>query len=185
LISRINLLENSIRRFFLTITPALSVALISYFLGPSVYMPIISIVTSFFFAVGVGWIVSPALGIASGFHPLWIILLLIFISSQSSLIISANYDFLEKIPLLGSVLRKVRKRAGKLIEKHDLGEEVSYLSIFWLMFLPIYGSGPMVMSLVGRLLDLDWIRVWTTVTLSALIRFTLITLLIYYSVVTL
>ncbi|MFW6144650.1 MAG: hypothetical protein ACOC55_03680, partial [Candidatus Natronoplasma sp.] len=100
--------------------------------------------------------------------------------SESSLIVSASYDLLEKVPLLGRLLKAVRRRASNLIENKDLRENVGYLSIFWLMFTPIYGSGPLVMTLVGRLLNLDWRKVWAVITLSAATRFTLVTILIYY-----
>ncbi|MFP4609236.1 MAG: hypothetical protein ACLFNY_06625, partial [Candidatus Aenigmatarchaeota archaeon] len=158
------LLKNPFYRFILSITPAVLAALIFYLLGPEIYLPVLGIFLAFFFAVGAGWIVSPAVGIASGIHPVSLILLLVFISSESSLIVSASYDLLEKVPLLGRLLKAVRRRASNLIENKDLRENVGYLSIFWLMFTPIYGSGPLVMTLVGRLLNLDWRKVWAVIT---------------------
>jgi len=177
---KISVLENPFYRFVISVSPAFLAVFILYLLGPDVYLPVLGVFLAFFFAVGAGWIVSPALGLASGMHPIWVIILLVFISSESSLIISSNYDILEKIPILGYPFKKVRKRAGNLIENRDLARKVSYVSIFWLMFLPVYGSGPLVMTLVGRLLDLDWIKVWSVVSFSAFTRFTIITTLIYY-----
>lgn len=171
--------EDPISRFFISIAPAVIVAFLCYLLGPDVYLPVISVFLSFFFAVGLGWIASPIIGISMGMNPFILVILLVFISSQSSLIVGLNYELLESIPLLGTGMKKTRKRAGELIEKKKLGEEAGYLSIFWLMFLPLYGTGPLVMTLVGRLLDFNWKKVWATITFSALTRFSLITGLIY------
>ncbi len=172
-------LDDPICRFFISISPALAVALLCYLLGPEIYILVASVTFSFFFAVGVGWIASPVIGISLGMNPIILLILLVFISSQSSLIVSSNYDLLEHPSLLGTGMKKLRKRAGKVIKNKELGENAGYLSIFWLMFLPVYGTGPLVMTLVGRLLDLNWKKVWGTITLSALTRFSLITGLVY------
>ncbi len=173
------LVEDPVPRFFISIAPAVAVTVLCYLLGPEVYIPVGSVFISFFFAVGVGWIASPVIGISMGMNPVILVILLVFISSESSLIVSSNYDLLEYIPILGTGMKKLRLKAGEVIKSNDLAENAGYLSIFWLMFLPLYGSGPLVMTLVGRLLGLDWKKVWATITLSALTRFSLITGLIY------
>lgn len=172
-------LEHPLYRFLLSITPAIAAALLFYLLGPSVYGPVASVFLSFFFAVGVGWITSPIIGISLEMNPIALVILLVFISSESSLIVSSNYDWLESIPLLGKGMKKLRKRASSVIKKKKLAEDAGHLSIFWLMFLPVYGTGPLVMSLVGRLLGLNWKKTWGIITLSALARFTLITSLVH------
>ncbi|MBS3817060.1 MAG: small multi-drug export protein [Candidatus Thermoplasmatota archaeon] len=180
-----DLLEDPVIRFFISISPAVIAALFCVLLGPEVYLPVGGVFLSFYFALGVGWIASPVIGISSGMNPVILVALLVFISSESSLIVSANYDILEKIPLFGRMMKGIRKKAGKVIKKHDLAENVEYFSIFWLMFLPLYGTGPMVMTLVGRLLNLSWKKVWAVITLSALTRFTLITGLLYLGYISL
>ncbi len=167
-------------RFIISILPALVVASFIYLLGPEVYRPAFAIFLTFYFGVAVGWIAAPAIGIAGGLHPLSVILLLVFISSQSSLIVSANYPLLEKIPYFGRYVKKIRTKAGELIERKDYGKNIGLVTIFWLRFLPIYGTGPNVMTLVGMILDLEWKRVWLTITLSALTRFSLVTAFVYY-----
>lgn len=173
------LFERPFPRFFISILPAVAVTVLCLLLGPDVYIPVGSVFISFFFAVGVGWIASPIVGISFGMNPILLVILLVFISSESSLIVSSSYDLLEYIPILGTGMKKLRKKAEKVIKNNDLAENAGYLSIFWLMFLPLYGSGPLVMTLVGRLLGLNWKKVWGTITLSALTRFSLITGLIY------
>lgn len=172
-------LENDLLRFLISIVPAVLAAIILYLLGPRIYLPVSAVVSSFYFAVGVGWITSPIVGLSTGLHPFWLVLLLIFISTESSLIVSLNYELLEKIPLIGRLMRWIRKKAEQVIEKHELARDVEFISIFWLMFIPIYGTGPMSMTMVGRLLSLNWKKTWLTITLSATARFTIIILLLY------
>jgi len=174
-----NWLENDILRFLFSIIPAVSAALIIYLLGPKVYLPVSAVVSSFYFAVGVGWITSPIVGLSTGIHPVWLVLLLIFISTESSLVVSLNYELLEKIPGIGKLMQWIRKKAENVIEKHELARDVEFFSIFWLMFIPIYGTGPMSMTMVGRLLSLNWKKTWLTITFSATARFTIIILLLY------
>ncbi|MBS3781274.1 MAG: small multi-drug export protein [Candidatus Thermoplasmatota archaeon] len=173
------LISNPFGRFFISILPATFAVIIFYFLGPEIYTPAFHVLLTFYFAVGVGWIVAPALALASGMHPLGVVIWLVFISSQSSLIVSANYSLLEKIPWLGLYMERLRKKARNIIEEKELVEKVEYASIFWLMFLPVYGTGPNVMTLVGRLLGLRWKSVWAVITFSACVRFSIITALLY------
>ncbi len=170
--------------FSISISPAVIAAVVLYLMGPEVYLPVAAVVSSFYFAVGVGWITSPAIGLTTGIHPVWLILLLVFISTESSLVVSVNYDLLEKIPLLGRGVKAIRKRSQRIIDKYELAKNVEYMTIFWLMFLPVYGTGPMAMSLVGRLLALEKLKVWLTITLSSVTRYTLIIGIMYYGIIT-
>ncbi|MFP4000563.1 MAG: hypothetical protein ACLFSM_01665 [Thermoplasmata archaeon] len=171
--------EDPVIRFLISIFPAVIGAVLLYLLGSDIYMPVSKVFIAFYFALGVGWILSPAIALASGIHPVWVILILVFISSESSLIVSANYPLLEKVPLLGTYMKRLRSRAMDVIEKKKIIKKVEYLGIFWLMFLPVYGFGPNVMTLVGRLLGLEWKRVWAVITFSAAVRFSLVTVLLY------
>lgn len=175
----LEVLESPFFRFLVSILPAIAAVLLLYSMGPEVYLPAASVFIAFYFAVGLGWIVSPAVALGSGLSPVGTVVLLVFISSQSSLILSLNYDLLEKIPLIGRYMKKLRTKAGEVIEKREAVKNIGYLSIFWLMFLPVYGTGPNVMTLVGRLLGMEWKRVWMVITLSATVRFALITSLMY------
>ncbi len=160
--------------FFGSITPAVLAIVVLYLLGPDFYLPVAAVFTTYYFALGMGWITSPAVGLHTGMHPVVLTLILIFIAMESSLIVSVNYDLLEKIPLVGKFIKKLRKKAKSVIEKRDLTKDVSYFTIFWLMFIPIYGTGPMVMSVIGRLLGLDWKPLWLTISLSACFRYSLL-----------
>ena len=179
------LTKDPLTRFYISIMPAILAIVFIYSLGPDIYIPAFRVFMAFYFALGVGWIISPAIALASGIHPINVVILLVFISSQSSLIVSANYPILEKIPYLGSYMNRLRNKAIKIIEKREMVEKVGYLGIFWLMFLPVYGSGPNVMTLVGRFLGLGWKRVWLVITLSATVRFSIVTTLIYLGYISL
>ncbi len=165
---------------FLTISPALAAAFLIILLGPSVYLPVSAVLLNYYFAVGVGWVTSPLVGLAAGMKPWLLVILLVFIAVQSSFFVTVNYDLLEKIPLLGRLFLRTRKKAERVIDKHELAKDISYIGIFWLMFLPVFGTGPMVMSLVGRILALQWWKVWLTISLSAVVRYSLVVIVVYY-----
>ena len=165
---------------FITIIPAFAAAIFIILLGPSVYFPVSAVLLNYYFAVGVGWVTSPFVGLAAGMRPWLLIILLVFVAVQSSFFVTVNYDLLEKIPLLGRLFVRTRKKAERVIDKHELAKDISYIGIFWLMFLPVFGTGPMVMSFVGRILALRWWKVWLTISLSAAVRYSLVVGAVYY-----
>ncbi len=173
-------LFKEIGRGLLTLVPALAAAVIILMLGSEVYLAVSAVLLNYYFAVGVGWVTSPLVGLSAGLGPVYLILLLVFVAIQSSLFVSVNYDLLERFPLLGRLFKKTRKKADDVIEKHELAENISYVGIFWLMFLPVFGTGPMVMSFVGRILSLNWWKVWLTISFSAGVRYSLMVILVYY-----
>ncbi|MFW6040401.1 MAG: hypothetical protein ACOC85_01025 [Thermoplasmatota archaeon] len=172
--------KKNILSLFFSIIPAVIAVIVIYTFGKEVYLPIAVILLNFYFAIGVGWITSPLIGLVTGISPIWIVVFLVFISSQSSLIVAVNYDILEKIPYLGKLMINIRKKADKVVQKNVLAKNISFMGLFWLMFLPIYGTGPMVMSMVGRILSLQWWKVWLTITISAILRFSLVVIIVHY-----
>ncbi|MFW6141285.1 MAG: small multi-drug export protein [Candidatus Saliniplasma sp.] len=165
---------------FLTISPAIAAALMLIMLGPEAYLPVSAVLLNYYFAVGVGWLTSPFVGLATGISPWLLIILLVYVATQSSFFVTVNYDLLEKIPLLGRFAKRTRKKAEKVIKKHDFAKDITYFSIFWLMFLPLFGTGPIVMSFVGRILALRWWKVWITISLSAVMRYSFVVIVVYY-----
>lgn len=165
--------------FFMgSITPAIIAVAVLYLLGPAFYRPAAAVFSTYYFTLGAGWITSPLVGLSTGMHPGCVALLLVFIAMESSLIVSVNYDLLEKIPLAGRLINRIREKATRVIERRELGRSVSYVTIFWLMFIPVYGTGPMTLSIAGRLLGLDWKPLWLTISLSVCTRYTLIVVLL-------
>ncbi len=165
---------------FLTISPAFTAAIFIILLGPSVYLPVSAVLLNYYFAIGVGWVTASYVGLATGITPWLLMILLVFVAVQSSFFVTVNYDLLEKIPLLGRLFVRTRKKAESVIDKHDLAKDISYIGIFWLMFLPVFGTGPIVMSFAGRILALQWWKVWLTISLSAMVRYSLVVIVVYY-----
>ncbi|MGM0511059.1 MAG: hypothetical protein ACQESD_08090 [Thermoplasmatota archaeon] len=174
--------RRDLKFFLFSITPAIIALIIIFMMGSGVYLSLLAVLVNFYFAIGLGWITSPVVGLSTGVHPFWLLVFMVFVATESSLIVSLNYDVLEKVPLLGRGIRYTREKAEEVIEKHELAQSVSYFTLFWLMFIPIYGTGPMVMSFIGRILALDWWKVWVTISLSALTRYSLIIGLVYYGI---
>jgi len=165
---------------FLSLMPAAFVVLFIIMLGSGVYIPVSAVVVNYYFSFGVGWLSSPVVGLSAGLGPLALLSLLVFIAVQSSLFLTVNYDLLEEVPHFGKFVKNIRKKAEEMIEKHELIENISYLGMYWLMFLPLYGTGPMTMSIVGRILSLEWWKVWITISLSAATRYSIVIVVVYY-----
>lgn len=164
----------------LTLVPALAAAVIILLLGPDIYLAVSAVLLNYYFALGVGWLTSPWVGLKAGLTPWALLSLLVFVAVQSSFFVSVNYDLIERVPLLGKFVKKTRNKADRVIEKHEIAKDISYIGIFWLTFLPFYGTGPMVMSFVGRILSLEWWKVWTTISISAFTRYSLVVAVVYY-----
>ncbi len=164
----------------LTLAPAFVVSMFIISMGSDVYRAVSAVLVNYYFAIGVGWISSPVVGLSAGLGPLSLLLILVFVAMQGSFFISFNYDLLEKVPLIGRLVKRIRKKADKVIEKHSLLENVSYVTIFWLMFIPLYGTGPMSMSLIGRILSLEWWKLWITISLSVITRYSLVISVVYF-----
>ncbi len=165
---------------FLSLVPAFTAGILIYLMGSSVYIPVSMVLLNYYFAPGVGWLASPVIWLSSGLSPLPLLGLVVFLAFQGSLFVTVNYDLLERIPLLGRIVRRIRIKAEQVIEKKTLVKDISYIGLFWLTFLPIYGTGPMTMSFIGRILSLEWWKVWVTVCLSSFVRYSLVIALIYY-----
>ena len=166
-------------RPLIPISLAMFVATLIYISGPDYYIPLLAVVTTFFGAVGTGSVSCLFVGRALRVNSLVLILLVAFMESDMSLFVTLNYDFILKIPLLGKLLNRYEGMARKLLEKKKFVEGLELYTIFILMFIPWYGTGAITMSLVGRILSLEWKKVWATISLASLIRTALIVSLLY------
>ncbi len=166
-------------RIAMPVLLALLVVFAIYISGPENYIPIAQVVITFFGAVGTGSVSCLFVGRALNINPLLLIFIVAFMESDMSLFVTLNYDLLATLPYLGKLLKKYENKAGEIIKKRKFIEGLELYTIFILMFIPVYGTGAITMSLVGRLLSLNWKKVWIVISLASLSRTTIIVLILY------
>ncbi len=172
-------------RFAIPFILAGAVAAGIYLAGPYVYERSAAEVAVFFGAVGTGAVTAVITGVALGLHPVYAALLVTFMESDMSLFISLNFDIILDIPVIGKVVKKYMEKARRIIERRRFVEGMELVAIYTIMFIPFYGTGAITMTLVGKILGLDWREVWLTVTLASLTRSMIVAYLTYAGMLTL
>jgi hypothetical protein len=176
---------DSVVRFAIPFVLAGAVAAGIYLAGPSIYERSAAEVAVFFGAVGTGAVTAIITGVALGLHPLYAALLVAFMESDMSLFISLNFNIILDIPVIGNVVKKYMEKARRIIQMRRFVEGMELVAIYTIMFIPFYGTGAITMTLVGKILGLDWRKVWLTVTLASLTRSLLVAYLTYAGMLTL
>ncbi len=166
-------------RIAIPVLLALVVVFTIYISGPENYIPLAQVVITFFGAVGTGSVSCLFVGRALNINPFLLIFIVAFMESDMSLFVTLNYDLLAALPYLGKLLKKYENKASEIIKKRKFIEGLELYTIFILMFIPVYGTGAITMSLVGRLLSLNWKKVWVVISLASLSRTTIIVLILY------
>ncbi|HJJ99444.1 MAG TPA: small multi-drug export protein [Methanocorpusculum sp.] len=109
-------------------------------------------IDDFFAAIGV----IPS---AIGDIPPWIICFgIILMDMMSSILIALNFDILEKIPFVGSLIHRLVAGADSVRKKKPWIEQCSHLGLLIFMYLPFQGSGAITTTILGRLLG---VKAWT------------------------
>ncbi len=166
-------------RIAIPVLLALVVVFAIYISGPGNYIPLAQVVITFFGAVGTGSVSCLFVGRALNINPFLLIFIVAFMESDMSLFVTLNYDLLASLPYLGKLLKKYENKASEIIKKRKFIEGLELYTIFILMFIPVYGTGAITMSLVGRLLSFNWKKVWIVISLASLSRTTIIVLILY------
>ncbi len=166
-------------RIAIPVLLALVVIFAIYISGPENYIPLAQVVITFFGAVGTGSVSCLFVGRALNINPFLLIFIVAFMESDMSLFVTLNYDLLAALPYLGKLLKKYENKASEIIKKRKFIEGLELYTIFILMFIPVYGTGAITMSLVGRLLSLNWKKVWIVISLASLSRTSIIVLILY------
>ncbi len=79
-----------------------------------------------------------------------------------------NFDLILMIPKIGGVLKSVEIKARGIISKHNLAKK-TYLGIFVFVFIPFQGTGSTTASVIGRLLGLEKVKLFTTIVIASLL----------------
>ncbi len=128
--------------------------LIAYFLPPAGKESIIPLMISYLHDYGV-----LALAIT--------VLLITATDTFTAFYVIWNFDIILLIPKIGDIIRMLEVKARKFIEEYDLTRN-TYLGLFIFVFIPFQGTGSTTASLIGKLLGLDNIKLFTTIVSASL-----------------
>jgi len=131
--------------------------LIAYFVPPAGKESIIPLLTSFlksqgfgsFEAIAIPVVLITATDMITAFFVIW------------------NFDILNYIPKLGEILLKLEKKARKFIDEYDLAKN-TYFGLFIFVFIPFQGTGATTASVIGKLLGLENVKLFVTITSASL-----------------
>ena len=170
------------RRILLLLGPITLVALAIWGVGQATsaaistelfYLTIVSL-----FAMGTTVILAPAATGAGLPIPLtgktfelhlgtWeIALWLIFLNATAAFFYAYNMDLLERIPVVGPYLQRVRHNASKTLERHRWIRHLAGLGVVLFVLSPLPGSGQLGGCFIGRVIGLTKRTIFLVVTLA-------------------
>ncbi len=74
-----------------------------------------------------------------------------------------NFDIILLIPKVGKLILKLEEKARAFIREYELSKN-TYFGLFVFVFIPFQGTGSTTASLIGRLLGLDKLKLFLTIT---------------------
>ncbi len=140
--------------------------LIAYFLPPAGKESIIPLMISYLHDYGV-----LALAVT--------VLLITATDAFTAFYIIWNFDIILLIPKIGDIIRKLEVKARKFIEEYDLAKN-TYFGLFIFVFIPFQGTGSTTASLIGKLLGLDNLKLFSTIVSASLTSSVFISIISIY-----
>ncbi|MHC1579864.1 MAG: small multi-drug export protein [Candidatus Alkanophagales archaeon] len=115
-------------------------------------------------------------GLRMGLHPAPLLTFILFVDATAALFLVWNISHAEKIPGVGGLLRRTEERGRDFMRRHTWVRRLGFVGLVLFVMLPIYGTGAITGSVIGRILGMSPLRVWLAVVLGSGLRSGLITL---------
>ena len=133
---------------------------------------------------GAIWGLGDAGGLLEHFSPPMAIFLIAgciaFTDIISGLFLMWNFDLVEKVPLLGTYIRKFEKKGKNYLAKKKWVERVAFVGVALFVMFPFQGSGAVGASILGRIIGMNKLRVWFAIIIGAVVGCFLIAIISYY-----
>lgn len=133
-------------------------------------------VTEFLYVTGIylftppGMVIGLPMAIAYGV-PVWTaIAYMIFADAMASLWIIWNLNLLRKVPLLGYIIKRTQHWGQSLIKKNPNIGKFEFIGLAIFVFVPVYGSGSVMGSVIGKLLGMKEWKIFVSVMLGVITR---------------
>jgi uncharacterized membrane protein len=133
---------------------------------------------------GAIWGVGGASGLLEHFSPGMSITLIAgtiaFVDIISGLFLLWNFDLVEKVPLLGTYIRKFEKKGKGYLSKKPWVERIAFIGVALFVMFPFQGSGAVGASILGRIIGMNKLKVWFAIIIGAIGGCFLIAMISYY-----
>lgn len=120
--------------------------------------------------------------IALGIRVWEIVLTLLFVDMLEAMFIIWNFDLAQKIPFIGRLIVKAEKKAHKSLKEKSWLERWAYVGVALFVAIPFLGTGPIIGSIVGKILGLKSLPIWIAVIIGSLIA-SAIPLAVYFGLI--
>lgn len=161
-------------KFVLPFILAGTISFFIYLLGPDTYIKLLKLLGVYMFTpIGSGIGVPFSYGI--GIDPVLALIFMLTVDALSSLFIIWNFDYLKIAPFIGGIAKKTEESAIKIREKYPWIKRLEFIGVAIFVFLPIYGTGVIVGSIIGELMEMGHFKTWIAVMLGAAIRLGVLT----------
>ncbi|UCE38368.1 MAG: small multi-drug export protein [Thermoplasmata archaeon] len=99
----------------------------------------------------------------------WLIALAVaFLDIIVGLFLIWNFDFVEKIPLMGKYIAKLEKKGSTILKENKFIRALSFVGVVLFVMFPFQGSGGVGASIVGRAIGMNPYKVWGAIIIGAL-----------------
>ena len=103
-----------------------------------------------------------------------------FVDIISGLFLLWNFDLVEKVPLLGTYIRKFEKKGKNYLAKKQWVERVAFVGVILFVMFPFQGSGAVGATILGRIIGMNKLKVWFAIIIGAIGGCFLIAMISYY-----
>lgn len=111
--------------------------------------------------------VIPA-AVGSGFPPFLVATYVAGMDMTVAWILAWNWDSLNRLPLLGEVIRRTTESGEAWMDRHTFADRSAFLGLVVFVFFPMQGSGAIAGVTLGRLIGLPAQRTWVAIMIGAL-----------------
>lgn len=94
---------------------------------------------------------------------------LLFVDAIESLFFVWNFDYAARIPVIGRIILIVEKKAQAAMRQRPWLGRFLYVGIVIYVAIPLFGTGPIVGTIVGRLLNLKYQWLWLMVVIGSVL----------------
>ena len=110
------------------------------------------------------------------------ILPVIIIDLSIVILLYYHFDFIKKVPFIGKIFDRWEKFIQKKLEKKSYIYDMGFLGLLFFHLIPVQGFGPIVTTILGRILGIDKFRVAVAVSLGTIIGAVILGIIFYYFV---
>ncbi len=103
-----------------------------------------------------------------------------FVDIISGLFLVWNFDLVEKVPVLGTYVRKFEKKGKNYLSKKPWVERIAFVGVALFVIFPFQGSGAVGASILGRIIGMNKLKVWFAIIIGAIGGCFLIAIISYY-----